>query len=1306
MITKDIYGNNLSSTFLSKSVATAQRIKPKVVSYWLESKNNKNLSVAVDVNNQHASTAQGSLGYFFTPGQAMNGFNRQSFTWAVTDAKDINGDVIRADGTWYTMPNDLSDNYEFGWWSGSISTSTLNTTYGGYQFNNNPIVTFTFDNRPCNSIKVFTSEYYGQVHTYRISVRSNDVGAPNPLLSEYVTLEDQSYSYEHFLPPSLIAGNTNDYVNTYEVEIEIISTKNPQDYARLNEVNVIYKTDVSDDILSYNNTKTRDLHTTELPIGGGSSSSITFDFDNNLKNYNIFNLSSKYGKYINKNVRFKSTIGWQIVDSDDLYIEKVLRSNISSSSTVISLDNTDDLPDGGVGNHFVMIIDPDNYTREYILVSSVQDTYNINVEQRGFYGSKARSHNAGVKVIFETFEYPHYAESWVDEWQASSDSMIVSASCTDWTKFASEKIIMNGFFIEKATVADAVENLILSTNFPKKDFRSLNLYHKTALRNNAILHMNFSESVSDRSGATIPIKNGLRARFFALPSSQINKVKDITADALDRELTELEKALGTLSFTSPDSISNTVDINSNSSYALDLIDFSFTDIDGNTVDTYYNMVFDGYYVPEQSGLQVIGISIAHGGVRVYLEDILIIDEFFNHEVAAGVFADIESEGLQLVAGKPYKIRIESFQTVPTNTSDTYGIFLQFAVGSDPLSPVMASSCYTMAALDRVGGKEAPYQPESLDRNKLYNNGVYIGEISSSNPGGLTSSTENFSVKFESNKYMRLPYDLSWDVTNSSSENYNTSWSIELNVKPDSSFPTGFSGDGEYISSFDGSSPTGGFEFYNNSSANGFKLKTASTVLNVSSSGPLSISNWSNIIVTCDGTTVKYYLNGELKDSEILSSAISSWNNLDICFGGRDSYYLVGTGEVAPLTFRDFFADQFLIYKSCLSNEVVSQRYTEIVMQPLTTYPFLYGNEASVRDILEEITLSDLGRFFIDEIGLAKYEHFYAYFEPSIDQHSNIQTTISDDSHIISADYAVQLQTNKVIVKIAGLSSNLSGVQSLWRADDPTTLAVVNLESGILANSSSITVSTTTDPPFFNAGYLVIDDEIIKYSSKTPNTFNNLERGMFGTEPASHTADTPVREVRYWDLKYDKAPAFSVKDPFITGIQFESPNQIDILKWNAKYYGAELIIAANTDVTKNTFVFAEGVNPLTEKVAYTAIAGIPVLLTEQGSQIEEQVAELSDSIRLYGLKEVVIENKFITDFNHAQKIANFIIEKMSTPVPILNLNTILMPKSSVGDKIRISSMDAFDIINGDYWIISNQIGYSDSPSSTLTLRKVV
>jgi hypothetical protein len=47
-----------------------------------------------------------------------------------------------------------------------------------------------------------------------------------------------------------------------------------------------------------------------------------------------------------------------------------------------------------------------------------------------------------------------------------------------------------------------------------------------------------------------------------------------------------------------------------------------------------------------------------------------------------------------------------------------------------------------------------------------------------------------------------------------------------------------------------------------------------------------------------------------------------------------------------------------------------------------------------------------------------------------------------------------------------------------------------------------------------------------------------------------------------------------------------------------------------------------------------------------------------------------------------------------------------PRIQLGDRIKISSMDSFDIINGEYWVISTDCVFSDSPSQSIVVRKVV
>ena len=79
---------------------------------------------------------------------------------------------------------------------------------------------------------------------------------------------------------------------------------------------------------------------------------------------------------------------------------------------------------------------------------------------------------------------------------------------------------------------------------------------------------------------------------------------------------------------------------------------------------------------------------------------------------------------------------------------------------------------------------------------------------------------------------------------------------------------------------------------------------------------------------------------------------------------------------------------------------------------------------------------------------------------------------------------------------------------------------------------------------------------------------------------------------------------------------------------------------------------------------------------------------------------------MTGWTNKTSIANFIISKMSEPVPIIELSILPNPRLQLGDRIKISTMESFDIINGEYWVISTDCQFSQTPSQKIVLRKVV
>jgi hypothetical protein len=457
--------------------------------------------------------------------------------------------------------------------------------------------------------------------------------------------------------------------------------------------------------------------------------------------------------------------------------------------------------------------------------------------------------------------------------------------------------------------------------------------------------------------------------------------------------------------------------------------------------------------------------------------------------------------------------------------------------------------------------------------------------------------------------------------------------------------------------------------------------------------------------------LKYYINGALANTVTTSGTLLAYTGKDLTIGGRGASFTPETiSEFAienpPATIRSFYIDEFAIFKKSLSADEVKKHYIETQMQPVFVMPFIYGNETTIQSLIDTISLADLGRLYIDEYGKARYEHYYRFFESTIAQHASVQKTFSDDTNIIDASYNVQLQANKVTVKLTGVSTKNNALQGLWSPEDGTTLAVGKLNANIASNAASIPMITTDKPYFPKSGYVKLDDEVIRYESKTANSLDTLTRAYFNTVAAAHTANTLVREVQQYTVTYNAAPAYQVQNPLISGIFNKKPALVEIIKYEPNAYKANLIVAASQYAADGSEVWLKGTDELNNEQSVAAIAGIPIVVQQTNNDIREQTNTLSDNIRLYGLKEIVIENEFITNLAHAKTIADFIISKMSDPVPVLNLTVTPTPTIQLGDRIRISSMDSFDIINGDYWVISTEIGYGSQPSQTMVVRKVV
>jgi len=1292
VLTTDIYGKPLSNSFYTAIDSYAQKVKPKIIITFLDSRHIDNLTVTT--NDTHPSNSKGTyqeqmsgntsqIGYFFSPEQSMNGIERQAYTWAVTDDYDKYGNTIKADGNWHCMPSDLEDNYEFGWRGNTASTSNSYVD-GGYALTNT-YIEYSFTQRKVNKIKINTSEFNGKISCYRIDVYNNSLSS---FYNTTSTFSIDEYSKEHLIPSSL----SND---VDKIKITIYSTQNPNDYPRINEVIPLYEVDVTDYVVNHSIERSGELWENSIPIAGTGSSSASITLDNTTKLFNPFNTQTGYGKYMKKDLKINIYNGWRVLKTNNVLITNKLAIAMNTSVTTMTLHDASDFLNGNSTNTFTVTIAPNTINEEIVLCSSRTDK-TITILQRGYAGTSAKSHSVNDTVQFDPYEYVNGGEFYVDEWSGGS-GMQVSIKCLDKTKFLTEKQITKGFYVQNSTVGDAIKRMLMMSNIPKTQLSQIVPY-TTFLKENAIAAYSFSIPVQ-RDEDTVTPGNGLRCRIWKTPINKENEVKDIKADALDIVLTDYDKAMGAKPYIPPTyiSYSNTTSnpMNSNTNLAVDMQNFSFPN-GSLTESEYYNGVIDGYYIPTTSGNQDFELIIKNGGARMYIDDTVVIDSW-NMSGTPGISRTLSSydymgRHLDLDSGIPYKVRIEFYhKNGAKDTSNSLYLALYNSVVGDinGSQQILINDCSTVVVEDIVGSRNTTFTKTLKNRNHYKNNGLYSGTVDLDKITGLVSEPKNKSIYIHTDGLVTIPYDQSLNLANSNSSNYTGEFTYECYVK----FPNGaFTGDGTYLTNETSVGGTNyGFSFFYNNSGHGYTLHTPSGSKTVSSNTGIDSDKWDHFCITYKDSTLKYYHDGVLRDTES-NVTLSTFGLGDIEIGSSS---------------KAFYIDEFALYNKALDSETIKNRWYSTQVKELTVFPHLYGNEQSAKSILDAIALADFGRMYIDEKDLFVYNHFYRYFEPSIEQHYQVQKEISGSTHIISGEYNVQLQANKVTVSVTEQNPIVTAKQGLWTASpDPSSLAVVKLTENINASANTIPVTTTDKPPFPKSGYIKIQDEIMKYSSIDSTHFLGVERGYFDTTADSHYANDLVREVRYYDIKYDNSPAFNVQRPFITGVSYSKPQQIELVKFKTDAYTAEMVIAASSSVNEGQLAYIQGTNPLTGEVNFTAIAGVPIKKQDSSNLVKKQSATLSSDIKKYGLKEVVIENEYIYSATKAQEIADFIIDKFKNPVPVLNISSMAIPTLQIGDRIRITSLQTLDIEDLEYWVVSHSLNVGDTLDHSITLRQVI
>ena len=1162
-------------------------------------------AVSVTTNDAHASTAKGSVGAYFGPSQAANGWDRQSFLWGVAGALDVNGQTIRADGNWSAMPDEEDSRYEFGWWSGTASSSVDGT------FTADPYVELDFDSARVSHIKVNTSEYCGQVSSIKVEYKKYGESSWT-VHAASASIPAGSYSYES-------AIDNENYLNLIGVKITALATRNKGDYARFNEVSPIYREDMSSYVINVNTSKVHSLHNSSLPIGATASNAASLSLDNTSGKFSPFSTSG-YGPYMRRDVKLTVEYG--------------------------------------------------------VLVDEANNVY----------------------------EYVPAGTFWVDNWNVSS-GMTVTAQCRDYTKFLSELQIDDGFLLSDTLAGKAVSDLALRTNFPRADIDYLKKFNQETIDKGGLVHLQFKDgNPFDEAANTNVAEVGVWANWWNKSQDRWTPTEDFSLEynALRDTVRTINTATAPTTREVVSSNQDALNLNGLNNGSADV----FTSAQTSGGSPYYlNARFYTFFVAPSSGDFVFRLTTKNAGVKMYMNDTLIMDRWGNVDVPYNTDEYITADVGALRSGAAYRIKIDYFHWYGTQK-----LFWEYSTnGGSSWSDVATTSCYLAVAQDSIGRRDTYSSSYGLDH---YNHGVYQDDISPaslSQTSGMISDPESKSTLFDStsddhNQHVTIPYDESYNAALSTADVYTGEYSVEVLAQ----FDAAIGGKGVYAGNIDDAhSATKGIGLFYTSSANGVYLRDGSQTLTATSSDNATFGSslWTHIVATYDGTTLKYYVNGVLKASAT-GSGHTSWasqnflvaKSTDSSSGSSVSYYFDGK------------FDELAIYNNALSAAEVLENYYVINMKEVPVYDYLWGNSIDIFNLMQEISTADLGMFYFDENNKFNYHHYNRFYESFIDQHASVQQTISDDSFIISGSTPIDLQANKVTVRVTNPTLKAATRQGIWRAPSPTTVTIAGLTGNMTNSQTSMSVTTTEgDYPWYQSGYLKVDDEIMQYTSRTTYTFEGLTRGMFGTTAAAHTAvvdglTTKVREVKYFTVRFAQAPSVDVYYPLIAAIDFEDPALIDIDVWEPTPFGAELVLSASTSSAIGDLVYVEGNNAILGLAYFAAISGVPINVQSNSEQVVEQSASNHPSIKKYGIKSIEIANKFITSATWASTIAEFIRDKFQDVVMVLQVQTAGLPQLQLGDRIKIGTFDNLSISNKEYWVIQIDTAFDGGISQTLTLRE--
>lgn len=1265
---------------------------------------------------------------------AFDGINKPSYLFSFYGQKDIDGNVITANGEWYPVPK-LSANINQNTQIGNLFSNTFQVgesfvggsdVLGGVAFargidavsksydtqvfddrykfplqfreksnvtgdyaSNIPLVVANFDQRPATHIDIWTGKYEEQVDLSTITLHYKNTSGTWVAVTLGTVSTDGDY-----VRCELNDGNP---VDIKGVKLLVNDTVNNEAYPVLYQIGVMYIENISGEIIDFSIDYTKENFDSSVPIGVTAANDSSIVVNNTHRRYNP-NGTSDIAPYLKTDIKMDIKIGYQ-TGSDPTNIGVV--SN-GIPYVILSTTTLNGYIIHNYGDTSATVQLQSWNGSSYDTVKTIEIPYGmsaVNYDQIAF-TNRLRIQVTGADDVIvghifinensETIEFIDQGIFWVDEWGVS-DEMSGDITLRDESKFLQEdEIDPEGIVFRDIKASNAIGELAKWSGVPRDNIDIVKDYVSTISETKPLGLWRFRGNPIQKESLKL---SGIGSSLYSI--IYMDDFNDVPTSQITIEFTMLIESGAPTStmalFQLQDETATQVMSASYSGSANQLI-YSWDGGDSSTINVdlednmfhHHAITWDmvtGAYVAYIDAIQVASGTIDAGNPFTSTTGVLILGgaiQIVPDEVepTPNIWRPLSARMADVTLWKTVRTQAELEKTM---TKGKFGdddiVFSYWLNDQDDAYAYNAANGYHRGKM--IG--DFTWETDYLPYNVLNEYGKRDATYTHDQVAIVTNGVVADQFDFDGTKYAYIPAGSAFDLTNLAS------FVFFINQ-------TDATGTQFLIAKEDvGSTTTGTWKV--SISGGNITLEKEGTGTVATTGAPISLNTDHCVIITFDqaaSTEVNIYVDGVSYGSGNINSNFTV--NDELILIGREG---AGNGFIG--TIKDV---------SIHDRVLTAAEINKIVLAGLNTntreFSFLYSSNENVWDAMLKFATPDLGTFSFFEDGTLKYKTLEQFYLPVYTEQYNSQFTFDGDAHIISGDQKIELQANIVEVKVYSENElNLTKYESVWNADEGESLGSTNLTAKLDYGDTSAIFIANNGIPWPSPGYVAIGDEIIKYNEWREDIgFLGLERGLFGSLQSSHGNTSPVNEVRVYKIEFSD-PIITTKYPFSTAVDFD--DRAYIWSWQTTPFFAELIIVGTG--SDGIVTVLEGDNPVTGLVNFLSIAGIPFKTGDVEEINNIEVFTYNDSFRKYRKKKIIIDNEFISSRIIAKDIADKVVAEYADPIPIIDIETIGIPTMKLDNRVTVTNFAQLNLTNQEYFIIGKSLSYDGGVTQTFILRKV-